>query len=259
MALLAGGAGETAARLGLAMLALQASIGAVNDVHDAELDRGRKPGKPIPRGAVAPGMGWAVAAAGLAVGLGLSGPSGAATAVLAAAGVGLGYAYDLRLSRTAFSWLPLALALPLLPVYAWLGATGTVPATLFVLVPVAVLAGVGLALGNGLADLDRDDAADVRAATVRLGRVTAWRLQALVLGAVVIAAIMLAPRPLAAGGAEPIAWILGLKGGAIVLLAGVALSGLPGPSRAGLRERGWELEAVGTALIGIAWVWGIAT
>jgi 4-hydroxybenzoate polyprenyltransferase len=199
-----------------------------------------------------------VGAAGLVLGLALSAPSGPPTVAVAVAGVGLGYLYDMRLSRSAWSWLPLALALPLLPIYAWLGARGTIPDALWLLVPVGILAGVGLAVGNGLADLDRDAAAAVRPAAVRLGRAAAWRLHAAALAGVVVLAILLAPPPSSAAGPALLAWIVGLKGGSLALLVGVALAGLAGPTRAPLRERGWELEAIGTALVGLAWVWGLA-
>ena len=46
---MAGADPAVAARLGVSMTALQASIGALNDLVDAPSDRGRKPGKPIPR------------------------------------------------------------------------------------------------------------------------------------------------------------------------------------------------------------------
>ena len=38
--------------------------------------------------------------------------------------LGVGLLYDLRLRGTALSWFPFAVGIPLLPVYAWLGATG---------------------------------------------------------------------------------------------------------------------------------------
>jgi hypothetical protein len=34
-------------------------------------------------------------------------------------------------------------------------------------------------------------------------------------------------------------------------------AGLLTASRAAIRERGWELEAIGTALVGVGWVAGI--
>jgi 4-hydroxybenzoate polyprenyltransferase len=239
------------------MLALQASIGAANDLADVGIDRDAKPGKPLPRGLVGLRAARAVAVGGVIVGLALAVPSGSGSVVIALIGVGLGLVYDLRLSRTAWSWLPLALALPLVPIFAWVGARGFVPASLWLLVPLGLAAGFGLAIANGLADFDRDAAAAVRPVAVGLGRATAWRLHALAMAGVVTAAILLAPMPTDPAGAALLVWILALKGGCILLLLGVALAGAAGPSRAGRRERGWELEALGTALVGLAWVSGI--
>ena len=81
---------------------------------------------------------------------------------VAVAGTATGYAYDLRLKTTAWAWLPFAIGLPLLPVYAWVGATGQVPAPFVLLVPLAVLAGAAVALLNGLVDVERDRAAGRR-------------------------------------------------------------------------------------------------
>jgi 4-hydroxybenzoate polyprenyltransferase len=239
-------------RLGASMLALQASIGTVNDLADVETDRGRKPGKPIPRGIVRHREAAVLAAVALVVGLGLSAVSGLPTAAVAAAGVALGYLYDLRLSRTPWSWLPLAVALPLVPVHAWLGVTGSIPESLAVLVPVGILAGGGLALGNGLADLERDRAAGLGTAVVRLGRDRAWLIHAAALLAVVVLAWALGPGREAPGTA---AWAAAV-GGSLVLAAGVVLERATSPAR---RERGWELEAIGIAAVGLAWVSGVAS
>jgi len=231
------------------MLALQASIGALNDVADAGVDSGRKPGKPIPRGAVGPTTAAVVALAGLGVGLALSAVSGPATAAVAGAGVGCGYLYDLRLSRTPWSWLPLAIALPLVPLHAWLGATGVAPPALVALVPVAVLAGAGLALGNGIVDAERDRAARLRTAVVAIGSRRAWLLHGAALAGAIGGAIVLGPRTLDG-------WRVVAEA---VASAAIALGiGLVGTSRPSLRERGWELEAVGVALLGVTWLAGVA-
>ena len=108
IAALAGGSFETAARLGVAMLGIQVSIGALNDLVDAPLDATEKPRKPIPSGLVSRRAAWVVVAAGSGVGILLSAISGPATGVAALGCLALGYAYDLRLSRTTFSWLPSA-------------------------------------------------------------------------------------------------------------------------------------------------------
>jgi 4-hydroxybenzoate polyprenyltransferase len=253
IAALAGGGAGVALRLGASMLALQASIGAVNDLADVDVDRGRKPGKPMPRGVVRPIEARTVAAVALVLGLALSAVSGLGTAAVAAAGVGLGYLYDLRLSRTPWSWLPLAVALPLLPIHAWLGTTGSIPASLAILVPVAILAGAGLALGNGLADLERDEAAGVATAVVALGRGRAWLIHTAALLAVVVLAWAIGPgRP----GGEAALWPVVTALGSALVAGGVLLERGGSAAR---RERGWELEAVGIAALGMAWVAGIAT
>src|SRR5512134_4088591 len=130
-----------AVRLGLSMTALQFGIGAVNDLVDAPADTGRKPGKPIPAGLVSTGEARTVALLAFAAGIGLVAPSGAAAVGLAGIVIAVGLAYDLRLKGTAWSWLPFAVGIPILPVYGWLGAAGTLPAAFAVLLPAAVAAG----------------------------------------------------------------------------------------------------------------------
>ena len=102
-ALAAGGEPGTAIRLGLSMILLQASVGALNDVIDAPSDAGRKPGKPIPAGLVTPAVARGIAAAAALLGVLLAVPSGAATVALAVGLLGLGYAYDLWFKGTAWS------------------------------------------------------------------------------------------------------------------------------------------------------------
>jgi 4-hydroxybenzoate polyprenyltransferase len=258
IATLAGATPGTAVRLAGSMLALQASIGSLNDLRDAESDAGRKPGKPIPRGLVSRRAAWRLSLAGLALGLLLSAPSGWGTVLVALAGVACGYAYDLRLSRTAVSWLPLAAALPLLPIHAWLGASGEVPPSLVPLVPVAILAGAGVAIGNGVVDVDRDRGARRAAVAVRLGRRWAWGIHAALLATVIGLAFVLVPFPERTPllpGTFDIFQRAGLFLGSAVLALGVVLVGNP---KARVRERGWELEAVGVATLGISWLAAVA-
>jgi geranylgeranylglycerol-phosphate geranylgeranyltransferase len=237
------------------MLCLQASIGALNDVVDAPLDAGHKPGKPLPRGLVSSRAAVLVTiVAGLA-GLALSWPSGPATLAVAVAGAGLGYLYDLRLSRRPISWLPLALALPLLPIHAWLGATGSVPPGLVTILPAAVLAGFGLALANGLVDVERDAATGRRGIVVALGPAMAWPVHAGALGMVVLLAALLAPPAASSTGVLGTLRSAGVPLGGAVIAFGVAALRARSPR---LRERGWELEAIGVAAVGIAWLAGTA-
>ena len=260
IASLAGADAPTAARLFVAMLGIQVSIGAMNDLVDAPLDATQKPRKPIPSGLVTRRVAGLVAAGGGAAGILLSSISGPATGAAAVGCLALGYTYDLRLSRTVLSWLPLSLALPLLPIHAWLGATNTIPAGLLLLVPVGVLAGAGLAIANGLADVDRDAGVQRGTIAVRLGSRRAWIVQTLALAAAAAMAVLLAPTVPSAVDGDPLSLLRILRVGGVALaivaltLGAVALAS----PRASLRERGWELEAIGVAGLGVGWLAGTA-
>jgi 4-hydroxybenzoate polyprenyltransferase len=248
LAVMAGGPLTTAARLAGSMIALQASIGALNDLVDAERDAGHKPRKPIAGGVVRPSEARFVAAVAVSVGLVMAAPSGVPTLLVAVGGVGAGYLYDLRLKGTAASWLPFALGIPLLPVFAWLGATGTVPPSFAVLVPLGVVAGAALAIANALADRERDVAAGTPSVATALGASRAWLLHAGLHGIVIGAAIGV----LGFLGLE--VWP-GLVAGAMIL-TGI---GLAAGGTADRRELGWEVEAVGVGLLAVAWLAGVAS
>jgi 4-hydroxybenzoate polyprenyltransferase len=264
IAALAGADPGTAGRLAASMLGLQTSIGALNDLVDAPLDAGRKPGKPIPRGLVSPRVASVVAAVTGGVGLILSAVSGWATLVAALAALGLGYAYDLRLSRTRWSWLPLALALPVVPIHAWLGVTGELPTGLLALLPAAVLAGGSLAIANGLVDAERDAAAGRRGSVVTLGRIRAWLVQTAGLALAAVLAVLLAPggRPVLDGGeAASLDVLLLLRATGLPIGIGLMAAGAMAllARSASIRERGWELEAIGVAAVSVGWLAGTAS
>jgi 4-hydroxybenzoate polyprenyltransferase len=237
------------------MFAIQGSIGSLNDLVDADLDAGRKAGKPIPNGHATRQEALAIAVAGLSLGVALTWPSGLAATAIALGGAGCGYLYDLRLSRTTWSWLPFALGLPLVPIYAWLGASGDVPALLLRLVPIGVLAGAGLALANGLADLERDVAAGIETAAGKLGRARAWTVHAGLLAAAI--GLALASLPGSVGGPRPggVPSLVALVVGIGLIAAGLTLGRSGGPRS---RERAWELEALGVAAFGAGWVAAVA-
>ena len=90
--------------------------------------------------------------------------------LLAVVVLGIGLAYDLFAKGTAASWVPFAVGIPILPVYGWLGATGSLPDLFRLLVPVAAVAGAALAIGNALVDVERDRAAGDRSVALVLGR-----------------------------------------------------------------------------------------
>ena len=233
------------------MFALQAAIGSVNDIADADRDLA-KPGKPIPAGLVSAGQAAVVAIGAIVVGLVLAVPSGLPTVAIALLGLAIGLLYDLRLKGTAWSWLPFAIGVPLLPVFAWIGATGELPRTFVILVPAAFAAGTALAIANAVADVDRDRASGVGSVAVALGRRVAWRLHAvllLIVFGVALGSLTLGQR--AGPGALALAAV---AAGGLLVAAGGGMSLSEGAER---RERGWELEAVGIGVAALGWIAGV--
>jgi 4-hydroxybenzoate polyprenyltransferase len=249
LALVAGASLALATTLGLGMTALQFGIGAVNDLVDVSRDARSKPGKPIPSGLVDPGVARIVAAASFALGLVLSAFVGQSTLLIAVIVAGIGLAYDLVLKGTRWSWVGFAVGIPLLPVYAWLGATGSLPLAFAVLVPAAVASGAGLALANGLADAERDRSAGVDSVVGSLGAARAITASRLLQGGVAIAALV----SLAAlGGLDSLGPNIALVVvGIASVQVGIALTADPSADR---RERGWELQAVGVGALAVGWV-----
>jgi 4-hydroxybenzoate polyprenyltransferase len=116
-----------------------------------------------------------------------------------------------------------------------------------VLIPTAVVAGAALAIGNALADLERDEASGVISIATSLGPERAWRLQVALLATVGLAAVGTSVLLDAT-----ISQLAVVAVAALVPLA-AALAGR-GRSAAG-RERAWEAQAVGVAVLGAAWLW----
>jgi 4-hydroxybenzoate polyprenyltransferase len=242
-----GGPSLVALGLGLAMIALQAGIGATNDLVDAPRDAGHKPGKPIPAGLVSPPAAALLAVACFGTGVALAGlVAGLAGIGLAAVVIAIGLTYDLRLKGTAWSWLPFAVGIPVLPIFGWFGASGELPAAFVALVPAAVLAGAAMAIANSLVDVERDRAAGSSSIALALGPAFAGRIQLVLLVLVGVAAVATVG-PL--GGS--------VAGGVVVALAAVipivaAAAGNGGGAQR--RERAWEVGAVGLAVLGLAWL-----
>jgi len=249
-ALAAGGEVIAAVRLGVSMVLLQASVGALNDVVDAPSDAGRKPGKPIPAGLVRPAVATGIAVLAGLTGVLLAVPSGWATVGLAVVLLGLGYGYDLWFKGTAWSWLPFALAIPLFPTYGWLGAAGSLPPIWAVLLPTAMLAGAALAVANAMVDVERDLEAGLASVAIRLGSDRAALVNIGLLGVV----WLLATVTLGLAG-QLVPWALTAVGGGGVALAGWRLLRREDPAT---RERGWEAEAVGVAVLAAGWLAAMA-
>jgi 4-hydroxybenzoate polyprenyltransferase len=245
VALIAGGEPGLAARLGLAMTLLQLGIGTVNDIVDAPRDAGRKAGKPIPAGLVPARAARVVAGTAFVGGVALAAAASVVTGLLALVVIAIGLAYDLRLKGTAWSWLPFAVGIPILPVFGWVGATGTLVPAFAILLPAAVAAGAGLAIGNALVDVERDRAAGITSIALVLGAARAGWLAAALFAAIWLAAVGSAAL---AGG--------GLIVGAVALAGAVPVAAAIGSRAASsaVRERTWQAETIGLAVLAAAWL-----
>jgi 4-hydroxybenzoate polyprenyltransferase len=266
LAVIAGGSGAAVATLAAAMLALQLSIGAANDVVDAPRDAASRPTKPIPAGLVPARAAVAFAIGSAVLGLALSATRGPATLALAGAGLCVGLAYDLRLKATPWSWLPFAAGIPLIPLFAWVGAAGAVPPAVLLLVLLAAPAGAGLAVANALPDEPGDRAGGTRTVATALGPRAAWWTATLLL----VGTYVVAVATLIAAGAGPAggAWGTGAAPGdaipgastaswALIVVAGLLLAlGAwlgrgPAPAR---RRAGWGVQGVAVVALAAGWV-----
>ena len=247
VALVAGASATLAAGIALSMTLVQLGIGAINDVVDADSDRGRKPDKPIPAGLVDPRRASAAAVSVFALGILLALAIRPVLGLLLVGVAGIGLAYDLRLKGTAWSWLPFAAGIPLLPVAGWLGATGGLHPVFAVIVPASIAAGAALSVGNALVDVERDRDAGATSVADRLGLRSSSR---------VVAGLLVAVGTLAIGsgvavGAPPSA-LVAIATLAVVPVAGAVIGAAA--REPGGREWAWRIEAVGLAGLAVTWL-----
>jgi 4-hydroxybenzoate polyprenyltransferase len=153
------------------MLLVQFSISALNEWADADLDRQAGRRRPIPLGLVSPSTALTVAVLCAVGAFLLSTLANFGTVALLLVGIGLacGWAYDLRFKATPLSFLPFAIAFPLMPF--WIGLLAGRPASAL---GILFLGGSPLAtaihLADAIPDRDRDRAAGLRTLAVALGQ-----------------------------------------------------------------------------------------
>lgn len=148
--------------------AMQISIAMINDYCDRHLDAAGKPGKPIPRGLVSPREALLGGLLLIGIMLLLLLPLSPLALWLSLAYLVLGQAYNLGLKSTPLSGIVFALAMPLIPLYAFAGVGRTLPLLIW-LVPVGFLLGVALNVANALTDIEEDAAMGARTLAVVLG------------------------------------------------------------------------------------------
>jgi 4-hydroxybenzoate polyprenyltransferase len=231
------------------MTVLQFAIGALNDVVDAPADIGRVPPKPIPGGLVSARAGGIVAVIAAVVGLALAAPSGPGLVLLGGIVLVIGAAYDLLAKGTPWSWLPFALGIPILPVYGWYGSAGALPGFFVVLVPMAILAGAGLAIANARVDIEDDTRAGVESVATALGPDRSWWTNAALTAGATGLGVLFVGR----AGWAPFTIACIVIGTAVVSLG---LSAGRGPS-VPARRRGWEAQAIGAAIAAVGWISGM--
>lgn len=231
--------------------AMQLSIAMLNDYCDRARDAAGKPQKPIPRGLVTPGEALLAGCgmAGLMVLLLLPLPPLAWLFSLLYLTLGMGY--NLGLKGTPLSGAVFALAMPLIPLYAFAGAGRSVHSLLW-LVPVGFVLGVTLNLANALPDLEQDAASGARTLAVALGLRRAFLVSnsLLVLAALLIVALDVSGLLRV----QPLVLLLTLSLTALLLTA-ILLSS--GPDKApATRRRYFYLVTLACLLLAGGWLIG---
>lgn len=153
--------------------AMQLAIAVFNDYCDRAKDAVGQPEKPIPSGLVTPLEALLVGCGLIVLMILLLLPLPPLAWLLSLLYLALGMAYNLGLKATPLSGVVFALAMPLIPLYAFAGV-GHIPPFLIWLVPLGFLLGVALNLANSLPDLEEDAASGVRTLAVVLGRQRAF-------------------------------------------------------------------------------------
>lgn len=157
----------TAAMLGAGMLCYQFAIGVTNDLADRELDARSGRAKPIADGRISAGAARRLAAVLIAAGLLATVALPLAAFMVGIAGLGCGLVYNAGLKRTVLSWLPLSIALPLVPVWVFLAVDRWETFLLWVL-PVGAILGFALHAANQLPDVAADRRAGVTGSLHRM-------------------------------------------------------------------------------------------
>jgi 4-hydroxybenzoate polyprenyltransferase len=138
-------------------------------------------------------------------------------------------------------------------VYGWLAGAGELPPLTGLLAAAAILAGAALAIANAAVDVERDRASASTSIAMRLGPRHAWRAVVVLWSAVAVLALggLLLGVP---SGPDPMAVAVVVAGMAVIAV-GVVVGRSPRSER---RERGWEAQAVGLAVLAAGWLWAVA-
>jgi 4-hydroxybenzoate polyprenyltransferase len=184
----------------LGMLGGQLAVGALNEWCDQASDTLHKPHKPIPAGLISPTEALAVTGFGIGLMIACGALLGIVELLVLCIANGCGLVYDLGVKRTPVSWLPYLIALPLVPIWAWLVMDQFQPLLLW-LYPIGALLIVAIHLSQVLPDIAGDRAQGERGLGVLLGERWAsllmWVCAFATALAVGLGAVLFGNRPLA--------------------------------------------------------------
>jgi 4-hydroxybenzoate polyprenyltransferase len=172
--------------------AMQFSIGILNDYCDRQLDAAGGKNKPIVLGLVRPHEALLAGLLMIVLMFAILLPVNR-FALLAALGyLVLGQIYNLGLKSTPLSGILFALAMPLIPLYAFAGV-GRTPSMVIWFLPIGAILGVALNLANALPDIEEDAASKANTLAVVMGVKGSFRACPLLvaLAAVLIGALTL--------------------------------------------------------------------
>ena len=181
----------------ITILVGQLSVGWSNDAHDANLDaRIGRSTKPTVAQDVSARTLWLAALTALLIAIASSwavaGWLGGSFHIFA---ILMAWLYNIRLSRTAWSWLPYALAFGAMPAFLSFGLSDE-PPTLWSVVVFAII-GVSAHLANAIPDAESDTAAGVGGLVIHLGTrrsiILCWLLLALGSGILVVVSVTTNP------------------------------------------------------------------
>src|SRR5215469_1829890 len=148
--------------------AMQFSISILNDYCDRQLDASSRKNKPIVLGLVRPREALLAGLLMIVVMVVILLPLSFFAFLAALASLALGQLYNLGLKSTPLSGVLFALAMPLLPFYAFAGV-GRIPSMIIWFLPIGAVLGVALNLANALPDVEEDAAGNARTLAVTLG------------------------------------------------------------------------------------------
>jgi 4-hydroxybenzoate polyprenyltransferase len=181
----------------------------------------------------------------------ISATFGITVAILGALGYGSGVAYDVLMRRRGLGWLCFAAAFPLLLMWTWVAAAGSLPPGWPFLLPMAALAGPSLHLANSLVDIDADARTGRRSLATWLGPDRARSVLTILMSAILALAWAMI---LLMGSVSSVT----VAAGSIATIAIAAGVGLSWQERTTLREAGWLLQATGLGTMAVAWLASMA-